>query len=86
MHRRITITLALAALAAATPALASGDAARGKTKFEATCAECHQGGDFKPADFGTKLGAIVAGKAKHRPKLKLTDAEVADLEAAIGAR
>lgn len=86
MTRTTMITLTVAALAAAVPAVAAGDAARGKAKFEAACAECHQVGDFKRADFGAKLGPVLAGTKKHRPKLKLTEGEVADLTAAIGAK
>jgi mono/diheme cytochrome c family protein len=60
----------------------AADAARGKGKFEAACAECHAAADLKgaaAATFGEKLQQIAAGKGKHRPKLKLSAEEVADL-------
>jgi cytochrome c2 len=85
-----TLSIAVAALAtvlcAGSPAFAAGDAAKGKAKFESACADCHEKGDFKPADFGTKLNAIMAGQAKHKKALKLSEAEVADLVAAINAK
>jgi mono/diheme cytochrome c family protein len=68
-------------LSVATPGVAA-DAARGKAKFEAACAECHAAADLKGAaatTFGDKLQQIAAGKAKHRPKLQLAAEEVADL-------
>jgi cytochrome c2 len=86
-----TLTIiAAAALAAAAcasaQALACGDAAKGNAKFEASCADCHDKGELKPADFTTKVKAIVAGTAKHKKALKLTHAEIADLAAAVGEK
>ncbi len=83
----IVAAAALAAVACASaPAFACGDAAKGNAKFESTCADCHEKGELKPADFTTKVKAIVEGKAKHKKALKLTDAEIADLAAAIGEK
>ena len=68
--------------------VASADAAAGKAKFEATCAECHEAGDFAGEDaaaLGATLKKIVAGQQKHKTALKLSDAEIADLAAYMAA-
>ena len=67
---------------------ASADAAAGKAKFAATCADCHEAGDFAgtpAADLTATLKKIVAGQQKHKSALKLTDAEIADVAAFMSA-
>ena len=67
---------------------ASADAAAGKAKFAAACAECHEVADFdgeSAAALTDSIKKIVAGTQKHKEKLKLTDAEVADLAAYMAA-
>jgi mono/diheme cytochrome c family protein len=79
--------LLLAALLLAAPialAAPAGDAKKGQAAFEAQCAECHEAGDLKGAAgkaFADKTAAIVAGTAKHKPKLKISAAEAADVTA-----
>lgn len=66
----------------------SADAAAGKAKFAAACAECHEAADFEgesAAALTESLKKIVAGTQKHKEPLKLTDAEVADLAAYMAA-
>ena len=68
--------------------VASADAAAGKAKFEATCAECHEVADFEGEDaaaLSATLKKMVAGQQKHKTPLKLSDAEIADLAAHIAA-
>jgi cytochrome c553 len=67
---------------------ASADAAAGKTKFTAACAECHEVGDFEgqaAAALTDTMKKIVAGTQKHKQALKLSDAEIADLAAYMAA-
>ena len=87
-------TLRILALSVATCAIAgfstaaSADAAAGKAKFTAACAECHEVADFEgesAAALTDSLKKIVAGTEKHKKALKLTDAEVADLAAYMAA-
>ncbi|MBK6349567.1 MAG: hypothetical protein IPF50_07045 [Proteobacteria bacterium] len=64
--------------------VASADAAAGKAKFAAACAECHEVADFEgesAAALTESLKKIVAGTQKHKDALKPTDAEIADLAA-----
>ena len=68
--------------------VASADAAAGKAKFAADCAECHEVADFEGEDAAALSAAmkkIVAGQQKHKNKLTLSDAEIADLAAYIAA-
>jgi mono/diheme cytochrome c family protein len=78
------VTLGLAGFSG----VASADAAAGKAKFTAACAECHEVADFEgesAAALTETIKAIVAGKQKHKSALKLSDAEVADLAAYMAA-
>jgi cytochrome c553 len=83
MKRNILVAVAAAStLVFAGPAFA-GDAAAGKTKAEA-CAECHEPADFAGEDAATleqSINDIVAGKAKHKPKLDTSAADAADIAA-----
>lgn len=79
MKRRIVL---IAAVVAALPALAQADAAAGQAKFEAACSDCHERAEFagrSAADLTTTMKGIVAGKVKHKGKIQLTDAQIADL-------
>ena len=84
-----TLALSVATFAIAGFSMtATADAAAGKTKFAAACAECHEVADFEgesAAALTESLKKIVAGTQKHKEALKLTDAEVADLAAYMAA-
>ena len=83
------VALSVAAFAAAGfSTTASADAAAGKAKFAAACAECHEVADFEgqaAAALTDSIKKIVAGTQKHKQALKLSDAEIADLAAYIAA-
>jgi len=58
--------------------------ADGKATFEKSCAECHEAADFAGEDakgLTDSLKKIVAGQQKHKVKLTLSDAEIADVAA-----
>ena len=87
ISRVIVVSAAVLAMASWAGA-ANADAAAGKAKFTAVCAECHEVGDFKGEDakgLTDTIKQIVAGQKKHKKALKLTDAEVADLAAYMAA-
>ena len=76
------------ALVAMSMAMASGtalaDAAAGKAKFEAQCAECHEAGDFEGTaakEIGETLTHMAAGHVKHKTPIKLSTAEIAAVAA-----
>lgn len=61
-----------------------GDATAGKAYFEAECAECHRAARLtgeRGSKFVAGTDAIAAGKAKHKPRIKLTPKAVADVVA-----
>ena len=61
---------------------ASADAAAGKAKFAAACAECHEAADFAGEDakaLEASIKKIIAGEQKHKSKLKLNDLEIKEL-------
>ena len=60
------------------------DAAAGKAKFEAQCAECHEAGDFEGTaakEIGETLTHMAAGHVKHKTPIKLSAAEIAAVAA-----
>jgi cytochrome c553 len=68
--------------------VASADAAAGKAKFAADCAECHEAGDYAGEDVAAltaTMKKMVAGQQKHKTALKLSDAEIASLAAYMSA-
>jgi len=77
----------LAVLAASLPARAA-DTAAGKQLFDKVCADYHELKDNagKPAaDLEKTLKAIVAGEKKHKKKLTLSDAEIANVSAYLSS-
>jgi mono/diheme cytochrome c family protein len=84
-----TFAVSVATLAfAGFSSIASADAAAGKAKFAAACAECHEADEFVGEDakaLADSMKQIIAGKAKHKEPLKLTDAEIVDLAAFMAA-
>lgn len=77
------VTMSMTALSGA----AYADAAAGKAKFTAECAECHEAADFEgtPAkEIGETLTHMAAGHVKHKKPIKLTPAEIADVAAYLG--
>lgn len=85
--RMLAVSVATFALASFS-STAAADAAAGKAKWTAACAECHEVADFEgtsAADLTASMKKIVAGQEKHKKALKLSDAEIADLAAYIVA-
>lgn len=83
----VTLVMASSALAFSGAAFA-GDAAAGEKKAEA-CMECHDPGeDFAGAsadEIAGKIKGVVGGQTKHKKKLTLSDADVADIAAYFAA-
>jgi cytochrome c553 len=87
MKKFVLVAAAVAGIAVGSTALA--DAAAGKAKFEGVCADCHEAADFKgksAADLTQAMKDISSGKTKHKGKVKLSDAEIADVIAHLGAK
>jgi len=79
----LAIILASGALTLSGTALA-GDAAAGATKAEA-CLECHEPAeDFEGMtvdELTASMKSIVSGQMKHKKKVTLSDADIADIAA-----
>lgn len=81
--KMVAVALATMSMTAMSGA-ALADAAAGKAKFAAECAECHEAGDFEGTsakDLGETLTHMAAGHVKHKKPIKLTAAEIADVAA-----
>ena len=62
----------------------AADPAAGKAKVEAVCSECHEAEEWAEEDIASlqaKIANVVAGKAKHKKKLALSDEEIASIAA-----
>ena len=71
-------------------ACASGaaDVAAGRAAANAKCVQCHEADDWEgesAASLESIIRDIVAGKVKHKNKLELTPAEIANIAAYWGA-
>jgi mono/diheme cytochrome c family protein len=68
----------------ASGAALAADPAAGKAIVDSNCSKCHVKADRKGQDAAALEAAIkdvVAGKTKHKKKLQLTDAQIADIAA-----
>ena len=77
----------LASFGAGGVALAA-DAQAGRSVAQSKCAECHDADDWEGEDAASLeslIRDIVAGKVKHKRKLELGAAEIADIAAYWGA-
>jgi mono/diheme cytochrome c family protein len=82
-----TMCAAMLALAWGSNALAA-DAAAGRVAAQGKCVECHEADDWEgegAASLESLIRDIVAGKVKHKRKLELTPAEIANIAAYWGA-
>ena len=66
----------------------AADVGAGRTAANAKCVECHEADDWEgdsAASLESLIRDIVAGKVKHKRKLELTPAEIANIAAYWGA-
>jgi mono/diheme cytochrome c family protein len=62
----------------------AADVAAGRVAAQAKCVQCHEADDWEgesAASLESIIRDIIAGKVKHRTKLDLTTAEIADIAA-----
>ena len=82
----ITALVTLSWLSAASIVRAA-DAQAGRSAAQAKCAQCHDADDWEGEDAASLeslIRDIVAGKVKHKGKLELSAAEVANIAAYWG--
>jgi mono/diheme cytochrome c family protein len=71
------------------PGAQAADVKAGKTVAQAQCVQCHAARDWDGEDAASLeslIRDIVAGKVKHRQKLNLSDADIANIAAYWGQR
>ncbi|HKE94217.1 MAG TPA: c-type cytochrome [Povalibacter sp.] len=86
---RIDLSTGVMVAIAGSWSAASGaaDVAAGKTVAQAQCVECHEADDWEgesTASLEALIRDIVAGKVKHKNKLQLSDADIANIAAYWG--
>ena len=87
MPTRLMSALAVTSLLFWAMPLCAADAGAGKTAAQAKCIQCHEADDWEGegADsLESLINDIVAGKVKHKTKLNLSAAEIADIAAYWG--
>lgn len=65
----------------------AADVAAGKAAAQAKCLECHEADDWEgesAASLEALIADIVAGKVKHKKKIELSPAEIANIAAYWG--
>ena len=84
MSRQLQTILMVTALFGASGAVHAADVQAGRTAAQSKCAQCHDADDWEgesAASLESLIRDIVAGKVKHKAKLELTAAEVANIAA-----
>jgi mono/diheme cytochrome c family protein len=87
MYREHHILLTLAALLFSTGAAHAADVQAGRSAAQSKCAQCHEADDWEGEDAASLeslIRDIVAGKVKHKGKLELSGAEIANIAAYWG--
>lgn len=77
----------MAALFSASGAAQAADAQAGRSTAQGKCAQCHEADDWEGEDAASLeslIRDIVAGKVKHKNKLELGAAEIANIAAYWG--
>lgn len=87
MSRELHAVVTIAALLCATGAAQAADAQAGRSAAQSKCAQCHDADDWEGEDAASLeslIRDIVAGKVKHKGKLELSSAEIANIAAYWG--
>lgn len=87
MLKSLGTALAVVAFLGAGSAAHAADAQAGRSVAQAKCAECHDADDWEGEDAASLeslIRDIVAGKVKHKRRLELTPAEIANIAAFWG--
>jgi cytochrome c553 len=87
MYREHHILLTLAALLFSAGTAHAADVQAGRSAAQSKCAQCHEADDWEGEDAASLeslIRDIVAGKVKHKGKLELSGAEIANIAAYWG--
>ena len=84
MSREFQALVILVASCAVSGVAQAADLLAGRSAAQSKCAQCHEADDWEGEDAASLeslIRDIVAGKVKHKAKLELTAAEVANIAA-----
>lgn len=87
MSQRLWTALTLAVLFFVGTAAGAADLQAGKAVAQAKCVQCHEADDWEGEDAASLeslIRDIVAGKVKHKGRLELAPAEIANIAAYWG--
>jgi mono/diheme cytochrome c family protein len=87
IQERRSIALAVALICLPAISASAADVQAGKATSQAKCSQCHEPDDWEgesAASLQSLISDIVAGKVKHKGKLELTEAEIANVAAYWG--
>jgi len=87
MSKVLAASLVILASFGAGEAALAADAQAGRIVAQSKCAECHDADDWEGEDAASLeslIRDIVAGKVKHKRKLELAPAEIANIAAYWG--
>lgn len=87
MPKDLKTLLGLIAACLAGTAAQAADVQAGKAAAQAKCVQCHEADDWEGEDAASLeslIRDIVAGKVKHKGKLELSPAEIANIAAYWG--
>ena len=88
MSKVLSTLLAILASFGVSGVASPADAQAGRSVAQSKCAQCHDADDWEGEDAASLeslIRDIVAGKVKHKRKLELGAAEIADIAAYWGA-
>jgi mono/diheme cytochrome c family protein len=84
MMRQLMVAGASLAMSCWTLGAHAADLAAGKAKVDEICSECHEAADWEGEDAASleaMIKDVVSGKFKHKKKLDLTEADIANVAA-----
>ena len=87
IQKRWSFALAVALACMPAISVSAADVQAGKASSQAKCSQCHDADDWEgesAASLQSLISDIVAGKVKHKGKLELTEAEIANIAAYWG--
>ena len=84
MFKKIVTAASIVTLMAWAAGVQAADVAAGEAKAEEMCSECHDPADWEGEDAASleaMIKGVVSGEVKHKKKLDLSDAEIANIAA-----
>jgi mono/diheme cytochrome c family protein len=84
MLKQLLVTCVAAAALCSSALCSAADAAAGKTAAQKNCVQCHEADDWEgegAASLESLIRDIAAGKVKHKTRIELSPADIANVAA-----